>query len=177
MKVKILKLFLKKGIIIQGSSRSEGHTSKIVSILKETTGFDSIDLNQLNIGHFDYEFKNRADDFIALFKNIVTNYNSIIFVTPIYWYAMSGIMKVFFDRISDFLVLEKDYGRLLRGKEMASIRVSNDKKYYEGFEMPFKNSAAYLGMLYKGHLHTWVEREGVTEKMKNKIHEFVTNKL
>ncbi|WP_034060687.1 flavodoxin family protein [Lacinutrix jangbogonensis] len=163
---------MKKGIIIQGSSRSEGDTSKIVTLLKADTGFDVVDLNQKNIGHFDYEFKNRDDDFIELFKDIVTNYNVIVFVTPIYWYTMSGIMKVFFDRISDFLKLEKDYGRQLRGMEMASVSSSNDSRFYDGFEMPFKNSAAYLGMTYRGHLHTWVENDVVSIEVKNNINAF-----
>lgn len=168
---------MKKGIIIQGSSRSEGDTSKIVSILKTETGFDVVDLNKLNIGHFDYEYKNKEDDFIELFKNIVTNYNSIIFVTPIYWYTMSGLMKVFFDRISDFLKDEKDYGRQLRGMEMTSISSSNDSRFYEGFEMPFENSANYLGMSYNGHLHTWVENGLVPTEVKNNINAFVAKQI
>lgn len=168
---------MKKGIIIQGSSRSEGDTSKIVDILKAQTGFDVVDLNEKNIGHFDYEFNNRDDDFIGLFKSIVTNYDIILFVTPIYWYTMSGIMKVFFDRISDFLKLEKDYGRQLRGMEMASISSSNDSRFYEGFEMPFKNSAEYLGMTYKGHLHTWVKEEKVPVEVNKNISTFVTKQI
>jgi len=168
---------LKRGIIIQGSSRSDGDTNKIVSVLKAETNFDVVDLNQKNIGHFDYEFKNRDDDFIELFKNIVTNYKTIIFVTPIYWYTMSGLMKVFFDRISDFLTLEKDYGRQLRGMKMASVSSSNDNQFYKGFEMPFKNSADYLGMAYKGHLHTWVENEIVSKEVKKNINTFVVKQL
>jgi len=168
---------MNKGIIIQGSSRSIGDTSRIVSELNKLTNFDIVDLNQLNIAHFDYEFKNRDDDFIPLFKNIVTNYKTIIFITPIYWYTMSGLTKVFLDRISDFLTLEKDYGRKLRGMRMASISVCNDEVFYEGFEMPFKNSAAYLGMSYLGHLHTWVADSIVPEKVKSSIQFFTDNTI
>lgn len=168
---------MKLGIIIQGSSRSKGDTSKIVNFLSEITSFDVIDLHKKNIGHFDYEFKNRDDDFIELFKRIVTNYKTIVLVTPIYWYTMSGLMKVFFDRISDFLKLEKDYGRKLRGMKMASVSSSNDERFYEGFEMPFKNSADYLGMHYVGHLHTWVQNEMVSESVKQHIKEFVAKQI
>ena len=164
---------MNKGVIIQGSSRSIGDTNKVVLKLKELSGFDVVDLNQMNIGHFDYEFKNRDDDFINLFKNIVTNYETIVFVTPIYWYSMSGLMKVFFDRISDFLNLEKDYGRLLRGMQMASISASNDSRFYEGFEMPFINSADYLGMTYLGHLHTWVIDNTLPQEVVSNIDSFV----
>lgn len=168
---------MKKGIIIQGSSRSEGDTSKIVSVLNRMTDFDIVDLNKITIGHFDYEFKNREDDFLDLFRNIVSNYEGIIFVTPIYWYTMSGLMKVFFDRISDFLKLEKDYGRLLRGMEMVSVSASNDNTFYEGFEMPFVNSADYLGMNYKGHLHTWVENSIVSDEVIKNIEAFVLTQI
>ena len=107
---------MKKGIIIQASSRSKGNTFTMVSCLQELTGFDVIDLSTKQIGHFDYEFKNQNDDFNTLFKDIVTNYDTIVLATPIYWYTMSGLLKVFLDRISDFLKIEKEFGRQLRGK-------------------------------------------------------------
>ncbi|MCP4458779.1 MAG: NAD(P)H-dependent oxidoreductase [Cytophagales bacterium] len=37
--------------------------------------------------------------------------------TPVYWYSMSGIMKVFLDRIYDVLTIEKELGRKLHGKK------------------------------------------------------------
>lgn len=168
---------MEKGVIIQGSSRSEGDTSKVVSLLSAETGYDVIDLNKKNIGHFDYNFKNRDDDFINLFKDMVTDYKAIVFVTPIYWYSMSGLMKVFFDRISDFLKLEKDYGRKLRGMKMASVSSSNDDRFYDGFEMPFENSADYLGMEYKGHLHAWVKNDKIPEMVQKSIKDFVVNRI
>lgn len=166
-----------RGVIIQGSSRSDGDTNKTVKKLQEFSGFDRIDLKDKNISHYDYDFNNRNDDFIELFKEIVTTYKTIIFVTPIYWYTMSGLMKVFFDRISDFLKLEKDYGRKLRGMKMASISSSNDERFYEGFEMPFINSAAYLGMDYLGHLHVWIDDHDVNNVAEVKLKSFVENEI
>ena len=166
-----------KGVIIQASSRSTGNTSKIVNELKLQSGFDVVDLNLLQIGHYDYDYKNRDDDFQPLFKDIVTNYKTIIFVTPIYWYSMSGLLKVFFDRISDFLNDETDYGRKLRGFKMLSVSISNDNRFYDGFEMPFKNSANYLGMTYKGHLHTWVKNNSVSEEVQLNIKTFIKQAL
>ncbi|WP_452602846.1 flavodoxin family protein [Pontimicrobium sp. MEBiC06410] len=161
-----------KGIIIQASSRSKGNTFAMVSYLQEQTGFDVVDLSTKQIGHFDYEFKNQDDDFNALFKNIVTNYDTIILATPIYWYTMSGLLKVFLDRISDFLKIEKDYGRQLRGMQMASLSCSDENEIFDGFTMPFVESAKYLGMFYKGHIHTWLENETISETMKTKIKTF-----
>ena len=162
----------KKGVIIQASSRSNGDSSLISSALKAETGFDIIDLNKKNIGHFDYEFKNENDDFRDLYNTIVTNYKTILFVTPIYWYTMSGLLKVFLDRISDFLTVEKDKGRKLRQMKMGVISCSNENVVFDGFTMPFEKSAAYLGMDYLGHLHTWVNDNTISEKVLDAIKMF-----
>ncbi len=162
-----------KGVIIQASSRSNGNTSKIVKRFTTYTDFEVIDLNTYKINHFDYDFKNKEDDFNALFKKIVTEYETIVFATPIYWYTMSGICKVFLDRISDFLFHEKDFGRMLRGKSMAVISCGSDSEVFEGFDMPFKESANYLGMHYLGHLHTWVDKGGISKIVKEKLDQFL----
>ena len=168
---------MKKGIIIQSSARSIGDTSKIVNFLKSETQFDSIDLKQYVINHFDYEFKNKEDDFNVLFKSIVIKYDIILFVTPIYWYTMSGLLKVFMDRISDFLIHEKEYGRMLRGKQMGIISCSNEKSVFDGFEMPFEKTAAYLGMTYLGHVHSCMEKGQLSTEGKNNIGDYVTKNI
>ncbi|GAA0714902.1 flavodoxin family protein [Aquimarina litoralis] len=162
---------MKKGIIIQGSSRSNGDTHTVVSYLENVTGFDVIDLNQRDINYFDYEFQNK-DDFEIIFKNMVQNYQTIILATPVYWYTMSGVMKVFLDRISDYLYREKDFGRMLRGKEMAMISCSNDDDRVEEFSMPFSRSAAYLGMEYVGDVHAWIKSNELSSEVKEKINAF-----
>ncbi|MDH7447313.1 flavodoxin family protein [Aquimarina sp. 2201CG14-23] len=165
---------MKKGIIVQGSSRSDGDTAKIVSYLKNVSGFDIIDLNQRDIKYFDYEFQNQ-DDFEIIFKNIVQNYQTIVLATPVYWYTMSGIMKVFLDRISDYLYKEKEYGRMLRGKEMAMMSCSNDDDRVDEFNLPFSRSAEYLGMEYLGDIHTWVKNQELPIEVKEKINAFALN--
>ena len=163
-----------RGLIIQGSSRSDGNTYKIVRFLQAETGFELIDLTDYDIGPFDYEFKNSGDDFIPLIKKIVENYDTIVFATPVYWYAMSGTMKIFFDRISDCLKTEKETGRKLRGKKMAAICCSSGEEEFEGFFVPFKLSAEYLGMKYLGDLHTWIENDKIGEQVLNKLKRFIT---
>ena len=65
-------------------------------------------------------------------------------------------MKRFIDRISDCLRIEKDTGRKFRGMSMSLVSVSNDVRN-EGFEIPFKLIADYLGMTYCGDQHVTVE--------------------
>ena len=168
---------MKKGIIIQGSSRSHGDTNRLAMFVSEKTKFPIIDLKTKSIAEFDYEFKNRGDDFLPLIKDIVDNYDLIIFATPVYWYSMSGIMKTFFDRISDCLKIEKDTGRKLRGKEMAVISCSPADDLVDGFYMPFIESANYLGMKYLGEVHGWIVENKIPEIVSGRLDEFVDEML
>ena len=162
-----------RGVIIFGSSRSQGNTRKVVDKLLESLDFDLIDLKEKDIGAFDYEFKNQEDDFLPLMKTIVTQYDFLLFATPVYWYSMSGIMKHFFDRFSDCLKIEKDVGRKLRGKTMAMISCGYDKVTVPGFSEPFSATAKYLGMNYFGNLHTWMEDDAeLEEEVKTAISAF-----
>ena len=165
------------GVIIQGSSRSNGNTGKIVSFIQEKTGFKSIDLKSKQIGAFDYDFENREDDFLPLMTEIVHHYDTIIFATPVYWYSMSGIMKNFFDRISDCLKTEKELGRKLRGKNMGMVSCGSDSELKMGFEMPFVESANYLGMNYLGNIHTWMENDLIPDSLKIELSNFIENQL
>ncbi|TPN81377.1 flavodoxin family protein [Aquimarina algicola] len=166
-----------KGVIIQGSSRSNGNTNKIVSFVQKKTDFDIIDLKLKRFSGFDYDSKNQNDDFLPLIKEIADQYSIIIFATPVYWYSMSGIMKNFFDRITDCLTIEKKIGRKLRGKAMAMISCGSDSTIKNGFEMPFVESANYLGMHYLGNIHTWIENETISETLKNELNTFIEKRI
>ena len=151
---------MKKGIIIVGSSNSSGTTQKIASFIGARTNFQIIDLKTKTIGEFDYESKNRDDDFLPLIRQIVEGFQTIVLATPVYWYAMSGTMKIFFDRLSDCLKTEKETGRKLRGMEMAVVCCGCDQKLKDGFYMPFIETAKYLGMTYLADMYC-VEENGL----------------
>lgn len=164
-------------VIILGSARSDGNTRAVVNFLVENTDFDLIDLNDYQIGYFDYDNKNRDDDFLPLMRKISANYQRIIFATPVYWYSMSAIMKTFFDRISDLLMWEKNLGRTLRGKAMGVISCSGHDDLREGFDMPFAESAQYLGMDYMGHVHAWATDELVEVDVQGRLLDFIAKRL
>jgi multimeric flavodoxin WrbA len=142
-----------KAIIILGSSDSNGKTRQLTDELIKNTDWDFVDLKTKNIQHFDYEYQNQADDFLPLITEIIENYDLLIFATPVYWYTMSGMMKVFFDRFSDLLKIHKPLGRQLRTRKMAVICSGADKVLVNGFYMPFRESAKYLGMEYLGEFY------------------------
>ena len=161
-----------KGIIIQGSSRSNGNTNKIVEYVRSNTGFDFIDLSKKTIGQFDYDFANSDDDFIPMMKDISEEVDTIVFATPVYWYSMSGLMKVFFDRFTDLLRSEKEIGRKLRGKNAASISCGSGRELPDYFTKPFSDTAGYLGMSYLGNLHSWIENDEIPESVLRDIRNF-----
>ena len=165
---------MNKGILILGSSNSYGETQKISSYIIETLGIPIIDLNKKNISGFDYEFKNRDDDFHSLISEVVENYNLIIIATPVYWYTMSGIMKNFIDRLSDCLKIEKDTGRKLRGIKMAVVSCGSDHELKVGFHMPFIETAKYLGMDYIQDVHCWLENNAIPHQVRTKLDHFIT---
>lgn len=166
---------MKQGIILLGSSNSRGETFRHCEYLSQHTGFPILDLKTKHILPFDYEFKNQEDDFLPTFREIVDNYELLIFATPVYWYSMSGTMKVFFDRISDCLKVHKEEGRKLRGKKMAVLCAGYDKVLKPGFYMPFVESAKYLGMTYVGE--TYLAEDTTEEANKHALNVFIQELL
>jgi len=155
-------------VFILGSSRKNGETKKVLTELMHISDCDLFDLKNFNISHFDYEHLNKNDDFIELMKRITDNYDMLIFATPVYWYSMSGIMKMFFDRLTDLLSIEEEIRRKLRNKYMAVTSSSNGDNLEDNFWPPFKKSAEYLGMNYVTNLHTFqdkLEIEKISEFM------------
>ncbi len=152
-------------LIILGSSRKDGDTKRIVDGLISISKWDFIDLNDYNFSYYDYEHKNLSDDYLPLIRKIIANYEVLIFATPIYWYSMSGIMKVFFDRITDLLDVEKHLGRKLRNKSMAALSCSVGDNLGKHFWLSFSATASYLGMNYLGNIHTLSDKDE-TENLK-----------
>lgn len=142
-----------KTVIIVGSSRALGNTNRITKEIASKFGFDIINLSDYSFTYYDYESNNLNDDFLPLIKKIINNYDTLIFATPVYWYSMSGIMKVFFDRFSDLIRIEKETGRKFRGKKMAVLSNSHQSVIEDEFYIPFRKSANYLGMEYIGQHH------------------------
>lgn len=102
-----------RAVIIVGSARRDGDTARLVEALVQQSEWAVVDLNDYQIGHFDYGHTNRDDDYLPLMRQLVERYDLFLFATPVYWYSMSGVMKVFFDRLTDLLIIEQDLGRQL----------------------------------------------------------------
>jgi len=161
-----------KSIIIQGSSRSKGDSYTFISELNPDGIAAHIDLKDYKIRHFDYESNYLADDFLDLIEKLINTYDTFIFVTPVYWYTMSGIMKVFFDRLSDLLKIRKPLGRKLRGKSMSVMSISNSDDVESSFYRPFELTAEYLGMDYLGHIHAYGNSANINPETMTRLFAF-----
>ena len=155
-----------KVVIIQGSSRTDGNTANISERISTLTGWDICHLGEYDINHYDYAHRHENDDFLPLIKALINKYDAFVFATPVYWYSMSGRMKVFFDRLTDLLKTEKSWGRKLRGRKMAVLCSSNSENIDASFWTPFKRTAAYLGMEYLGHMHFYND-ESTSSKLEH----------
>lgn len=53
-------------IVIFGSSRSDGNTLNVIKSVIKVHSAPIIDLRNLNISHYDYNYDNKQDDFLML---------------------------------------------------------------------------------------------------------------
>ncbi|TAH36086.1 MAG: NADPH-dependent oxidoreductase [Alphaproteobacteria bacterium] len=143
-----------KPLVILGSSRSNGDTRHAVDLAMAGHEFELVDLLNYNFTFYDYEYRNRKDDFQAIVPKML-GAEKIIFATPVYWYAMSAPLKIFIDRFSDLVRVEKNQGRQLEGKKTFLISSGTDDNLPQGFEIPFQRTSEYLDMDYQGAVYLY----------------------
>lgn len=165
--------------IVLGTSKAGGNTAQLVSEVIQQMPHNTIqlfDLKDYVISPFDYDHNNIDDDFIGLIEQLL-HYDAILFASPVYWYAMSAQMKIFFDRISDLLHLKKALGRQLRGKATAVLSTGASPEPERSFEEVFINSFDYLGMNYMGMLYCYCETAYKSDEHHGAIKKYCLNIL
>jgi multimeric flavodoxin WrbA len=141
-------------IALFSSSRRNGNTGKFLARIASNLKLEVVDLATVRMSAYDYEHGNRNDDFEPLFKRLL-EFDQLLLATPVYWYAVAPGMKVFLDRISDFLELPDllDEGRRLRGKQAYVVCTSIYDEPAASFTGAFRDTFAYLGMHFGGVAH------------------------
>ncbi|HEX8569666.1 MAG TPA: NAD(P)H-dependent oxidoreductase [Caulobacteraceae bacterium] len=135
-----------------GSARSDGNTAAAVRRLAAALpDHQLLDLSALRIAAFDYAAPARADDFTIIVDAMLAH-RAIVFATPVYWYAMSGPMKILFDRLTDLLLTPegRTRGRALAGRGVWVLATGTDPEAPACFIEPFRLTAAYFDMIYGG---------------------------
>ena len=161
-----------KTAIILGTSRENGNTHKLVELYRGYKCADVFSLDDYSISFYDYEHKNIGDDFLSLVEQLL-KYDNLIFASPVYWYSMSAQMKVFFDRLSDLLTIDKQLGRKIKGKTCSVLATGVDVKAPLCFEQPFILTVNYLGMNYQKMLYCSCVDDFVEKEHSEKFHEFI----
>ncbi len=99
----------KKIVIINGATRKKGNTDiileRIGSNIERGIIIDQTNLREKIIGDcigcFNCYTKNKCsitDDMAGIYKKI-NNSDILIFASPIYWWGVTGLMKIFIDRL------------------------------------------------------------------------------
>lgn len=166
---------MRSTIVLFGSSRRKGNTGGLIDVVASALSIEVVDLSEKQISSFDYEHRNRGDDFEPLMDRVL-GFDQIILASPVYWYAVSPPMKVFVDRISDYLdlpdLLEK--GRKLRGKCGYVVCTSIYDEVSPTFISALRETFEYLGMQFGGVLHVNCKNGFVATDHKSAISVFVS---
>ena len=141
-------------IALFASSRRHCNTGQLMDQIAQALAIEVIDLGDKAISTYDYQHRNRNDDFEGVMTRIL-GFEQIIFASPVYWYAASAPMKMFLDRISDFLDLPEllAQGRALRGKYAHVACTSIVDEVPPSFINAFQETFSYLGMRFGAVAH------------------------
>jgi hypothetical protein len=141
----------KSTLVLLGSARQGGNTHQAVDRLLACMDPRPtlVDLQRLHIEPFGYE-RQGQDDFRGVIDQIL-RHRRVVFATPVYWYAMSGLMKTFFDRLTDLLLdpQSRPLGRSLAGREIWLLATGTDDSLPPGFAEPFARTADYFDMQWQ----------------------------
>ncbi len=136
-------------VAILGSARNDGNAAQLFEAVLADCPATRINLSELAIRDYEYGRPPDDDDFLKI-AHAIAEADSILLVTPVYWYAMSGVLKRFMDRLADLTTVMKPLGRKLAGRTIFVAACGSDPRIPEGYEVPFRNTAAYLNMNYGG---------------------------
>ncbi len=146
-------------LILLGSARSDGLTAEAAARLAQAigNGAELIDLLRLHIAPFRYGHASTDDDFSGLIERMLAH-QTLVFATPVYWYAMSGVMKTLFDRFTDLLGPEGagSKARAMAGRRTRLLSTGTEGAAPDGFNVPFERTSDYLGMVWRGACYVQV---------------------
>lgn len=144
------------GLIILGTARDESNTLLALKQNEQFRNFEIIELHKLNIQPYSYA-QPASDDFLEVAKKMIA-VDVIVFATPVYWYAMSGSLKIFFDRLTDLVTTSKELGRALAGKKVYLFATGTDEELPFGFDTPFIKTSEYFSMSFKQSIYFCVTK-------------------
>ena len=166
-------------VTVLGSARGDGNAARLLRAVTAGRRARSFDLSALHIRDYVYGRAADGDDFLTIAEAIaeaIADAEAVLFVTPVYWYAMSAPLKRFVDRLTDLVTVQKPLGRRLAGRSVWVAACGSDPTLPEGFDVPFRDTAAYFGMTYSGALYVSMqEGEGLSREDEQRALAFGTD--
>lgn len=99
-----------------------------------------------------------GDDYRKLISEILS-YDVIIYVTPIYWYGMSGVMKHFIDRFTESLRDDElSFKERMQNIKHFAVIVGGDSPYEKG--KPLVKQFEYIFDFIGAKLDGWIIGDG-----------------
>ena len=137
-------------LTIVASARKESDSLQLIHKLFAGRTIELLNLLDYSVAPYSYSANYPPHDRFAELVTAMLHHQQIVFATPVYWYAMSAGMKTLFDRLTDLVTIQKPLGRQLKNKQIYMVAVGSDPALPPGFEVPFRLTAQYFGMEWKG---------------------------
>ncbi|SER03269.1 flavodoxin family protein [Piscibacillus halophilus] len=147
--------------VIYGGTRTNGNTETLTEQVIQDLPVEKIYLKDYDIKpiedqrHDPSGFKEVEDDYNDVIDRVLS-YDILIFATPIYWFSMSGTMKLFIDRWSQTL---KDpnypgFKGVMSSKKAYVIAVGGDNPLIKGLPMieQFQHIFNFIGISFEGYV-------------------------
>ncbi|WP_078379852.1 flavodoxin family protein [Sutcliffiella halmapala] len=121
-----------KVLVLLGSTRKNGNSEFLANKVVDGVEHTVVSLADLHIEaivdqrHTEEGFSPVHDDYDKLIE-LMMNHDAIVFATPLYWYGMSGPMKDFFDRWSQYLRDERFAFKAELQKKKAYVVITGGK--------------------------------------------------
>ncbi len=147
-------------LVINGSTRENGNTELLTKKLLEGIPHTVVFLKDKNIlpikdaRHDAAGFQPVLDDYDEMIEQIF-KHDTLIFATPLYWYGMSGCMKDFIDRWSQYLRDSRFNFKEEMGKKKAFVVIcggDNPKLKALPLVQQFQYIFDFMGMEFAGYI-------------------------
>ncbi|MCG7410520.1 flavodoxin family protein [Paenibacillus sp. ACRRX] len=146
--------------IIQGSSREGGNTEQLTERITQGIEVETVRLRDYKImpivdeRHASEGFQAVEDDMNQIVEAML-NHDTLLLATPLYWYGMSGQMKLFIDRWSQCLRDDSlQFKERMQGKKVYVVIVGGPKAKLTALALvqQFKHICDFMGMTLEGYI-------------------------
>lgn len=154
-----------KILTVHGSPDTDGNSAKLLNAC--ISGMNEIEGTQVeSINIYDYDVApvwkdyfgdvmrketDKVKDDMSVLISKMLDADLIVLSSPVYWYSVSGKMKLFLDRWSD--LINPDWSSRLKGKGLALLSTHSGVLLMNSsnlLQMAMKATAEFLGMTWMG---------------------------